>query len=327
MASSAHLFFILSIVCSSNSILETSHQNNQTQHSVIPYRKHFHNPQKFLFKESITGLKNPTNLLVHHDTIYISLFMENKILLGHLSNKQLHGFADGSYCSNKTTGSVVCGTVDGPWGLTAYNSTLFVSSFGSDQILVFSMPDSRFIHAFGNSDTLDCPEGIVIDVSQQIMYIINYASNSIAVYDLHDYKFIRYFATATTIPFLKGPESITIDKSRNLIAVTCYINNSVVFIDSNTGRLSSVVFPDQYQAYAPPSANQQFSVNKTRNNSSPPITGTDTGTGSSMLKNSTALLGPIGLFLTSLGTYMVSYYNVSKLCAKFNENDNDKEGK
>ena len=240
-------------------------------------------------------------------------------MLGDISNKQIHGFADGSYCSNQTTGRYVCGTIDGPWGLTAFNNSLYISSFGSDQILIFSILNGKFIHAFGDSDTLDCPEGIAIHTESNYIYINNYGSNKIAVYNLHNYQFLYYFATGTSIPHLRGPESLIIDIQRNILAVTSYLNNSILFFDITTTHNNSKSnnnIPNITTTFH----NMTTTTTTTTNNNNTALPTTLHQNSKSQPSSSyqvvslTAynLIGPIGLcLLPSTGTYVASYYHVS----------------
>jgi hypothetical protein len=101
--------------------------NNAFVHIATQQHK-MHNPR---VTETISEIGNPSNILVHHDVIYISLFKEDKVLIGHIGEKFVSGFADGSYCTDKSSGKIECGIVSGPWGLLVSNETLFVSSFGS----------------------------------------------------------------------------------------------------------------------------------------------------------------------------------------------------
>lgn len=180
----------------------------------------------YIWKWSEIG--NPSNILVHLDILFISLFKEDKVLLGNLQTKKVHGFVDGSYCTHNLQNVWICGVVNGPWGLATYNSTLYVGSFGADQVLIFSVVTGTFLDAFGDSTHLDCPEGIAIDDSRRKVYVANYGSSNIAMFDLDSKKFISYFATTTLTPDLSGPESVVFDPQTQIVGVTSYLNNSGV---------------------------------------------------------------------------------------------------
>lgn len=223
-----------------------------------------------LAKEMISKIGNPSNLLIHHDLMFISLFMQNKVVVGNLNRKSITLFLEGQYCSKSTTSRLaVCGILDGPWGMAITNDKFYVTSFGSDQVLVFTVSTGEFIDAFGDADTLDCPEGIAIDKDR--IYVVNYGSSNVAMFDL-SHKFQRYLVTQSQVPYLKGPESILLDPSQNRIALTSYGNNSLIFLDYS-GRLQQVVRDIDFPS-------------------------------------DVAFTGPIGLALSSMGTYVVSCYKV-----------------
>lgn len=161
-----------------------------------------------------------------------------------MTDKTVKGFADDKYCTTNKLNKVVCGIVDGPWGMIIFNSTLYVSSFGSDQVLLFSLSNhnfGKFIDSFGDSEFLDCPEGLAIDPQHEIIYIANYNSNNIVQFDLKTHQFQREFiTTATSFGYLKGPESIIYDPYSKLFAITSFSNNSVLFF-SVKGRLVKVI--------------------------------------------------------------------------------------
>jgi len=228
-------------------------------------------------KEMINRIGNPSNLLIHYDLMFISLFMQNKVVIGNLSKKTILPFVDGEYCKKKDkgTGSIVCGILDGPWGMVIKQDLFYVTSFGSDQVLVFSVSNGEFFDAFGDSSSLDCPEGIAIDNNNSnLIYVVNYGSSNIAIFD-SNHKFLQYLVTQKQVPYLRNPESILLDPANERIVVTSYSNNSIVFLDYD-GHLQRVVkdidFPPQV-----------------------------------------AFAGPIGLAISSLGTYAVTCYKVKIL--------------
>jgi len=195
--------------------------------------------------ESISEIGCPSSVLLHADVIFISLFMENKVLLGSLVNKSVAGFADGSYCAVNKVGKTVCGIVEGPWGMVAYNQSLYVTQFGSDQVLLFSLHTHNFgwfIDAFGDSESLDCPEGIAIDPHKRVMYIASYNSNKIGLFALDDHRYLRDFTSqAASSGYLMLPESIALNTQQQILAVASFGNNSVLIFSTETGQLLKVV--------------------------------------------------------------------------------------
>lgn len=194
--------------------------------------------------ETISEIGNPSNVYMHHDIIFISLFRDNQVLMGSMINRTVSGFADGSYCTKDRDGAAKCGIVDGPWGMRAFNDSLYVSSFGSDQILVFSLKGNNFgwfIDSFGDSDHLDCPEGIHIDPVEKVIYIANYNANNVVVFSLKTRQYLKTFISASSgLGYLMGPESIVYDPLSGYFAVTSYGNDSVLFFTKN-GKLSRVL--------------------------------------------------------------------------------------
>ena len=279
------------------------------------YRKTGAQPRIY---ETIANIGNPSSVLLHNELLFISLFMENKILLGSLSNRTVSGFADGSYCATNTRGNVVCGIVEGPWGMTTYNETLYVSQFGSDQILLFSLQRHNFgwfIDSFGDADHLDCPEGIAVDTRNDEMYIANYNSNNIVVFCLKTQRYKRELVSQSSTPWLSMPEDIAIDISSNLLAVASFGNNSVLFFSTVTGALVKVIggFADVDKDKDKDKDKGKMDMNFTNvhvdisGDLIAPNTGKRTGKGavSGPLFH---LSGPTGIALTPRKTFVVTLY-------------------
>jgi hypothetical protein len=191
-------------------------------------------------EETISRIGNPSNILVYQNLMLISLFKDNKIIMGKIDERKVFEFAEGSYCAVNRFGRMACGIVDGPWGLATYNNSVYVSSFGSDQILQFSLADGTFMDAFGDADYIDCPEGLAIDPIEQLLYVANYQTNNIGIYDLNTHKFLRFLTSATsTQADLKGPESIALHQESNLLAVVSHDAHSLSFFDATDGSLRS----------------------------------------------------------------------------------------
>jgi hypothetical protein len=51
-----------------------------------------------------------------------------------------------------------CTVVDGPWGVALNSPNLYVSNFGTDQVLIFNVHTGEYKGALGNSEILDSPE-------------------------------------------------------------------------------------------------------------------------------------------------------------------------
>lgn len=263
--------------------------------------------------ESISEIGNPSSVHLYHDFIFISLFKDNKVLIGNLINKTMAGFADDSYCTRNRFGTTVCGIVEGPWSMQTFNTTLYVSCFGSDQILLFSLRQENFgwfIDAFGDSEHLDCPEGIAIDAQNELMYIANYCSSSVVLFDLKTHRYLRDFVThSSTFGYLMGPETVVLDVGMKMLAVASYGNNSVLFFALETGQLMKVVggYADKKSGTAGAAdsgdgsdgGSMSVSVSESGAVGSYPTTSVDA---------QGHLAGPCGLALTPQGTYVVTLY-------------------
>lgn len=222
-----------------------------------------------------------------------------------MGDKTVRGFADDEYCTINKRNKTVCGIVDGPWGMTVFNDTLYVSVFGADQVMLFSLSShnfGKFIDSFGDSESLDCPEGLAVDRQHQSIYIANYNSNNIVQFDLKTHQFLREFISASTsFGYLKGPESIVYDPYSKLFAITSFSNNSVLFF-SVQGALVKVI-----GGYSDGNHDNKNFLSVTP--------------GDLLSKKITPnvpeyyhLSGPTGIALTPHGTFAVTLYKVNPIC-------------
>ena len=129
--------------------------------SADPLAKPFADAFSSRFAES-ARVEHPSNVLVVNETVFVSSFLGDAVLQTSLPLNEastFEVFAHGSYCAKP---SLRCGILNGPWGLAYARGLLYVSSFGSDQVLVFEASSGRFLDALGDSDSLDSPEGIAV---------------------------------------------------------------------------------------------------------------------------------------------------------------------
>jgi len=134
----------------------------------------------------IARVKYPSDLLVVGSTVFVSSFLSDSVLQTTLplsQTTQFRVFAHGSYCTPRLRR---CAILNGPWGLAHTMGRLFVSSFGSDQILVFEASSGRFIDAFGDSGSLDSPEGLALNRDATILYAASFLDSRIVAFDLPD---------------------------------------------------------------------------------------------------------------------------------------------
>ena len=135
---------------------------------------------------------HPTGLLVWGESLFATEFRRDRVLVASTaraakregSKKFAKGwtvFADrGRHCAT-TRGKVRCARLDGAWGLASHaaRGLLFVSSFGSDEVLAFS-EGGDFKYAL--TGDLDCPEGLALNGDQ--LYVASFLDSRIVAFDL-----------------------------------------------------------------------------------------------------------------------------------------------
>ena len=125
---------------------------------------------------SVATVRHPTNVISVDGELFVSSFMRNqlwRVQPGRRDTPEL--FAEGVYCKPHEE----CAILDGPWGLASKGGFLFVSSFGTDQILVFNTSTGKYVSTFGDSTSLDCPEGIALNAEGSILYVVSFLANQV----------------------------------------------------------------------------------------------------------------------------------------------------
>ena len=233
-------------------------------------------------------VSHPTGLLVWGESLFATEFRRDRVLVASTaraaqregSTKFAKGwtvFADrGRHCAT-TRGKVRCARLDGAWGLASHaaRGLLFVSSFGSDEVLAFS-EGGDFQYAL--TGDLDCPEGLALNGDS--LYVASFLDSRIVSFDLStrrgrtlalgppvgiDYETLAFVPAAfdepaaraakrqteelwndeesDAAPFvdrLRGPEQLVILGNATL-AVSSLHNDSVLTLDLATGELIEVV--------------------------------------------------------------------------------------
>ena len=233
-------------------------------------------------------VSHPTGLLVWGESLFATEFRRDRVLVASTaraakregSKKFAKGwtvFADrGRHCAT-TRGKVRCARLDGAWGLASHaaRGLLFVSSFGSDEVLAFS-EGGDFKYAL--TGDLDCPEGLALNGDQ--LYVASFLDSRIVAFDLStkrgrtlalgppvgvDYETLAFVPAAfdepaaraakrqteelwndeesDAAPFvdrLRGPEQLVI-LGNATIAVSSLHNDSVLTLDLATGELIEVI--------------------------------------------------------------------------------------
>mmetsp|Transcript_21570 Transcript_21570/g.64555 ORF Transcript_21570/g.64555 Transcript_21570/m.64555 type:complete len:403 (+) Transcript_21570:308-1516(+) len=234
------------------------------------------------------SVAHPTGLLVVGDRLFASEFRRDRVLVAPSARAARDaGLSTGSggwtvfagrgrHCA-EIDGVASCARLDGAWGLAAHEERelLFVSSFGSDEVLAFSLATGAF--RFSLAGDLDCPEGLA--TSGDELYVASFLDSRLVVYDLDartsrtlsmgvpvevDFEtlagFVPRFDEAGAravresssalwsenegaVPFvdrLRGPEQIVVIGNSTL-AVSSLHNDSVLEIDLRTGELIDVL--------------------------------------------------------------------------------------
>ncbi len=130
-----------------------------------------------------------------------------------------------------------CGVVDSPWGLLASAGRVFVSSFGSDQVLVFSEAGAYIGH-MGSSAILDCPQGMALDEQRGILFVVSFIGNSIARFEASTGRFLGYLLQPGE-DVLHAPEDCALQQlpgeASPRLLVTSHWDDSVHAFDTGTG--------------------------------------------------------------------------------------------
>ena len=124
--------------------------------------------------------------VVNYTTLFVSSFLGDAVLQTSLplnSGSQFRVFAHGSYC---TPDLRRCAILNGPWGLAHAHGRLYVSSFGSDQILVFEVSTGRFLDALGDPSVLDSPEGLAASHDGSVLFVASFLNSRIVAFDIQD---------------------------------------------------------------------------------------------------------------------------------------------
>lgn len=230
-----------------NSFNNNNNNNNNQQINYLDVLLADQSKRGKIYDRSITGLKDPVDILTLSESlvmlndvkdgsssslhyIFVSQFMSNQVLKISPSGTSTL-FAKGVYCSDKTK---PCSVLDGPWGLEHFNKELFVSSFSSDQILVFNITNGEYISAFGNSIELNCPEGMTLG-GDGYLYVVSYLNNEIVRYNPVTYEYVDVIIKAATI---SGPEDVLYIHSKNTnnnyLIVTSHWSNSILVYNATT---------------------------------------------------------------------------------------------
>lgn len=137
--------------------------------------------------------------------------------------------------------------IDGAWGLAFSDNVLYVSSFGADLIVMLNASNGHRIGTIGDSDTLDCPSGLILydnKLSQptQKKYLIaaNFCSNNLVLFDLKSGQHVTFAQQSQPIQYengsrkdnpLSNPSSLLVDCERNRLILTNYKSNSIVMMN------------------------------------------------------------------------------------------------
>jgi len=200
----------------------------------------------------LKDVRHPSNVLWEGEWLYVASFMHNQVIRIRqrgLGEREL--FASGRYCAP----GAPCAVLDGPWGMAARRGQLFVSSFGTDHVMVFDLASRAFVAAFGGSTVLDCPEGLAFDSAGRL-YVASFLSNDVVVFNASRSEGYggggggTYEAPALLrrlrSDHLEGPEDVAFDPLNEHVLVSSHSNHSVLRFSARTqslGRLVAVIGP------------------------------------------------------------------------------------
>ncbi|KAH8075181.1 ubiquitinyl hydrolase [Aureococcus anophagefferens] len=136
-------------------------------------------------------INRPTGLLVHGDRVFASEFQRNRVLVARTARAAAARpegsgawtvFADaGPHCAtDRRTRVLSCARLDGAWGLAVHEDLLYVSSFGSDEILAFHRKSRKFKRSL--TGDLDSPEGLA--VGGDFLYVASFLDSRLVAFDL-----------------------------------------------------------------------------------------------------------------------------------------------
>ena len=96
--------------------------------------------------------------------------------------------------------------------------------------------------AFGNSEELDCPEGLAFDDAGRL-YVASFLSNDVAVYapSVPSRGVGPVLARRLYSPWLNGPEDVAYDRISGDVFVSSHYNHSIVRFSTRTGGAVAVV--------------------------------------------------------------------------------------
>ena len=194
-----------------------------------------------MFLEELRPIRHPvfvTRGPPDNNEVFVAGFMSNQVVV--FRNEKWEVFAGGYYCNRKSLkGFDSCAILDGPFGMEFDGrSKFYVSSFGSDQILVFNLTSNKFIGAMGDSSSLNCPESIVFGPDGQL-YVANFGDSNIVVFNVSTGQ-SKIFAQSEQ---LQGPEQICF--VGNNLFVTSHFNDQVLRYSSNGTLLNVVAHVDK----------------------------------------------------------------------------------
>ena len=156
--------------------------------------------------ERVAAVDHPVALHATADArgapmLFVSCFVANRVLV---STPAASGFAvfaaEGPHCvgdGGGGLGGARCGTLDGPWGLASHAAwrRLYVASFGSDQVLVFSTDRRRgggfgaVLDVLGGPGLLASPEGLALDAASSPgararLFVASFLDSRVVEFDL-----------------------------------------------------------------------------------------------------------------------------------------------
>ncbi len=235
------LFHILSI--------SIGQQFQQEQHLM----KHLFEMHFPAIQKQKATIKHPVEIIsfINKDTVLISSFLSNQIIIYNIKTKNSQVLIEDHYYCNIQK---QCIKLDGPYGMILLPSStlsneiysLYVASFTFDNINVFdiNITDMKvsYIYSFGDSETLDCPQGITFNPLQQVLYVTSFLDNQITLFNISNGIYldkINFYNNKNII--LNGPENLKFDNTFTYLYISSYYTNTILKYNIFTDTIEQII--------------------------------------------------------------------------------------
>lgn len=175
-------------------------------------------------------ITNPCNMIYANNALFVASFTLNHVVRFVLPTQES---AQVTQFKVFITGN----SLDGPSGLAYddYLNWLFVSSFGSDEVLAYDADDGSLQKRYGNENELDCPEAIAIG-PDGLLYVGSYLKGWIVRYNITTSAFLGVFAMDRQLQLL---EEMVFHGSKLLIS--SFFSNAIFQFNISYSEKSNIL--------------------------------------------------------------------------------------